>query len=400
MPPFHGLTHPLITRAQEIPLDRPWQAVPAELRAILEPELSTIAQEIIGAIVIAIPTYRRPMEGAFGRGVHTAIDQALRQFLDQIGRPIPAQRPGREVYLELGRGELRSGRSLDALQLAYRIGARIAWRRFAAAAREAGIDGATQALLAEAIFAYIDELSAESVEGFAREQAALAGERQRELSALVRAVVRGAADDVERLAASLRWKPPRRLAVLISTHRDPERLAALAGEGALGGRIDDHDVVLIADPDAPGRRARLTRALADRSAALGPAVATADAPASFDRARRCAALQEAGIIPADRLVDSDEHLAALALHADPAALADLTRRRLGPLETLTPVQRERMKSTLAAWLAHQGSVAEIATELVVHPQTVRYRIGRLRELFGEALEDPEARFELGLAVRG
>jgi len=37
--------------------------------------------------------------------------------------------------------------------------------------------------------------------------------------------------------------------------------------------------------------------------------------------------------------------------------------------------------------------------LEVHPQTVRYRVRRLRELFGDALEDPEQRFELGLALR-
>ena len=41
----------------------------------------------------------------------------------------------------------------------------------------------------------------------------------------------------------------------------------------------------------------------------------------------------------------------------------------------------------------------VAAELDVHPQTVRYRVKQLRELFGERLEDPEARFELSLALR-
>jgi DNA-binding PucR family transcriptional regulator len=35
----------------------------------------------------------------------------------------------------------------------------------------------------------------------------------------------------------------------------------------------------------------------------------------------------------------------------------------------------------------------------VHPQTVRYRLGRLRELFGEQLDDPQHRVELELALR-
>jgi DNA-binding PucR family transcriptional regulator len=41
----------------------------------------------------------------------------------------------------------------------------------------------------------------------------------------------------------------------------------------------------------------------------------------------------------------------------------------------------------------------VAAALHVHPQTVRYRVAQLRDLFGEALEDPAARFELSLAVR-
>jgi PucR C-terminal helix-turn-helix domain len=384
---------------QEIPLERPWQAVPAELRRILEPELGTIAEDIIRSISRAIPAYRRPMRGAFGRGVHTAIDQALRQFLDQMGRPIPAERPGREVYLALGRGELRSGRSLDALQLAYRIGARVAWRRFAAAARAGGVDGATQALLAEAIFAYIDELSAESVEGYALEQAVDAGERQRQQSALVRAIVSGTAEDFDRLAAAVGWKAPPRLAVLVCRHRNAERLVALVGEGALGGRLDEHVVLVIPDPDAPGRRARITRAFGNRTAAFGPTVALEQAHASYDRALRCSALQDAGSIPGDGLADSDEHLAALVIHADPEALADLSARRLAALDALTPMQRARMQATLAAWLARDGSVAEAAADLVVHPQTVRYRVARLRELLGDQLDNADARFELALALR-
>ena len=79
------------------------------------------------------------------------------------------------MYLNLGRGEMRAGRSLDALLAAYRLGARVAWRRFAAAGERAGLPPHTLYALAEAIFAYIDELSADSIEGYAREQAAAAG---------------------------------------------------------------------------------------------------------------------------------------------------------------------------------------------------------------------------------
>jgi DNA-binding PucR family transcriptional regulator len=58
-----------------------------------------------------------------------------------------------------------------------------------------------------------------------------------------------------------------------------------------------------------------------------------------------------------------------------------------------------MTTTLAAWLAEQGRMQAVAERLHVHPQTVRYRLARLRELFGDALDDPQRRFELELALR-
>jgi DNA-binding PucR family transcriptional regulator len=41
----------------------------------------------------------------------------------------------------------------------------------------------------------------------------------------------------------------------------------------------------------------------------------------------------------------------------------------------------------------------MAADLHVHPQTVRYRLARLRELLGCALDDPETRFELEVVLR-
>jgi DNA-binding PucR family transcriptional regulator len=51
------------------------------------------------------------------------------------------------------------------------------------------------------------------------------------------------------------------------------------------------------------------------------------------------------------------------------------------------------------WLAEQGLLGQVARRLEVHPQTARYRIARLRDLFGDALDDPDERFWLALALR-
>jgi DNA-binding PucR family transcriptional regulator len=49
-------------------------------------------------------------------------------------------------------------------------------------------------------------------------------------------------------------------------------------------------------------------------------------------------------------------------------------------------------------LLNLGNRRAVAEQLHVHPQTVRYRLGRLRELFGPALDDPATRAALLLAL--
>ena len=99
------------------------------------------------------------------------------------------------------------------------------------------------------------------------------------------------------------------------------------------------------------------------------------------------------------LVLAEERLADAIVHADQTLLRELAERRLAPLAGRTDRSRARLTETLAAWLDHQGNVPATARELHVHAQTVRYRLDQLRELFGDDLEDPGARFELSLAVR-
>ena len=58
-----------------------------------------------------------------------------------------------------------------------------------------------------------------------------------------------------------------------------------------------------------------------------------------------------------------------------------------------------MRETALAHLRHDGNAVTMAAAMHVHPQTARYRIARLRELLGDQLDDPDARFELQLALR-
>ena len=381
-------------------LDEPWRALPPRLGELIRPHVAALSDEVIAEIRERVPDYRRPLRGRFGVGIRSGVEQALDQFVDLISEPETDRSDRDEIYRALGRGEHRERRSLDALLSAYRLGARVSWRRVSRLAIDARVDRETLALLAEAVFAYIDELSALSAEGYAQEQSAEAGQRQR-LRRRVAALLLVADPDPDAIAAAAAaagWALPETVAALAWTGRRlTTRLPAdaLPVEDSEGGGL-----ALLADPGAPGLRSRLERAAGASVAVLGPTVALSEAAASVARVRAADRLVARGALASDGLIVADEHLGVLVAHGDEDALAELTRSRLEPLGAETPASRRRLGDTLRAWIDHQGEVGRVAAVINVHPQTVRYRLRRLRELFGPALEDPEARFELALALRG
>ena len=406
---------------------RPTPAVlrlPRDVTTRLRAELPSLAGEVLTAIGAEVPAYARPLEGAFGRGLRRGVQEALQRFLELAAGSDPALDPGRaaqsrELYVELGRGEARVGRPLDALLAAYRVGARVTWSRLAELGLREGLPPNLLVRLAAAVFAYIDEISSASAAGHAAEQSQLVSERERRREALARVLlVEAAAGTVDEAVTVAGWTPSVTLTPALLTDPDARRLAArwdersllLPGEGAGTGRA----LVLLPDVDGPGRGERLSAALAATGpSVLGPVrpwreVRTAAAlvlraaglqgAGLQDAGLQGAGLQGAGLLPEARPLRVQEHLAALVVHADPLALAELSAVHMAPLETLTELARERMIVTLRSWLSHHGDRQRVAAELGIHPQTVRYRVGLLRELFGEQLEDPYRRLELALVT--
>ena len=387
----------------ELLTQRPWTALPVETATVLRPELPGLADAIVEAISVGVPDYARDLEGPFGKALRTGVEEALRQFVDLVERSDPERGAGREVYVNLGRGEMRAGRSLDALLAAYRLGARVAWRRLASAGEAAGLEPRTLYLLAESIFAYIDELSGESIEGYAMEQAAAAGELQRLRRRLAGLLVQDPPADtvaVEAAALAAGWPLPAALAAVVTESDEPDRLAMRLGTEGIAVYVPPHVCALVPDPDGPGRRAQLEAAFEGRVGSIGPTVGWRRAAVSAARATATLGLAREGAIEAgDGLLDAADHSLALLLAADRRLARDIESAALAPLDDETPASRERLTETLLAWLRGRGRTEQVAKELHVHPQTVRYRLGRLRELYGDRLEEPDFRFELELALR-
>ena len=398
-------------------IDDPWRGLPDQVADLIEGEIEPISGEILESIAREVPEYARPLEGRFGRGIRRGVGEALAQFVALIRDPDSGRDSGREVYLALGRGEQRVGRTLDSLQAAYRIGARVAWRRFADACRQAGVGAEPQALLAEAVFAYIDELAADSVEGYAQAQAEVEDLRRRRRRELIVLLLDDPPADAADLAAAARaaaWEVPAGLAALACPEEALARVARRLPPEALVTVVDGEGCVLLPDPEGPGRAEALASAASEVTLVLGPTVAPASAAESWRLALALSRADPAGIgasatatgagatSPRDHLgglLRVDDHLATLLLLESRELAGRIAARRLAALADLTPKARARMRETALAHLRHDGNAVAMAAEMHVHPQTARYRIARLRELLGEQLDDPDARFELQLALR-
>jgi hypothetical protein len=376
-----------------------------EIGARLRGRLSAVAEQTVQAVVAEVPGYAGAFSGELRGNIERGVQMALGGFVRlaenaRDGDPrIPLQ-PALEGAYELGRGEARDGRTMDALLGAYRVGARVAWRELSAVFVGEGLPAGAVAQFAELVFAYIDELSAASAAGHADEHATTGRVRELYLEQLGQRLLEGASHDVLAEAAERAgWDPPETLtAVLLREIQVGPTLSTLDARTLRlhGDRAGVDETAILLVPDAAGaQRAALLRALKGRDAVVGPARPWTAVAASVQRAGRARDLIPA---PAEEALDTEAHLATLLLGSDAEALADLRRRVLAPLSELRPSAAERLEQTLRSWLLHQGRRDDVAADLTVHPQTVRYRMTQLRELYGDRLHDPATVLELVIAL--
>lgn len=387
-------------------------ALDGETAAALRTYLPEVSETVVAAIINEVPAYSQPFQGRMGRVIEQAVHTSLDSFLDAAARDAPPQ-DGEETAIgvgvqaarDLGRVEARAGRPVDALLSAYRVGARVSWREISRLAVARGVDSGTLGRFAEVVFTYIDELSAASVAGHNAETQSSERARMVHLDRLVRALLAGASEpELVDAAETARWTPPRTLtAVLVRDDRllntaamlDPRTLT-LAEDLPTGAITPPDGIALLLVPDVGGAaRATLLEVLAGREAVVGPARPWQRARRSYARALRGWALPRT-----EDVLDTDRHLPQIVLAADRSAMADLREATLAPFAELPEATAERLSETLRAWLLLQGRRELVAEALHVHPQTVRYRMGQIRELFGERLQDPDEVLAILIALSG
>jgi hypothetical protein len=379
---------------------RVWATLPRELAGLFRPRAAEVSVSVVQEIRRSIPEYARLLDGPFGAIVRTGVEEAIGQFIDRLADPSAPREDRAKVFRHLGQMEVAQGRSVDTLQSAYRIGARVAWRRIAEFGQALNLPVVTICQLAEAVFDYIDEISVLSLEGYASAQARAAGaleRRRRRLLELILSTPPASPQSVADLARSAEWELPEHVVAVALERRNDQFEHPSFDEDVLED-LEAPEPCLVLDATSH-HLASLHEQLPGWRVIVGPQVSLAEAQTSLRLARQALVLVQRGLISDAPVVWCKDHLSTLWLLTDEFLARELAERTLSPLAGLTVKQRARLGETLLAWLETSGSAPEIAGRLNVHPQTVRYRLHQLEALFGTRLNDPDDRFHMEISLR-
>jgi len=379
----------------------PWGRLPVDVATALRSGLEASARTIAQSVTSSVPVFAEIEDPKFRRDLYDAVRVALDRFLDLVGTDEPALQPRiRETFVALGAAEAREHRGPEDLLAALRIASRVLLRTASQALSELRPVAPGELLdLSDAVTAYVDELAGASTDGFAlqlREQAGEGDRRRRQLGELL---LRGNAAEgaVMSAAAGIGWRSVDAVVpVLLPAEQARDARFRYGADGVVIER--ERDAVLLLRAGPRSGRSQLAEALRGRGAVVGPSLGWARVPEAVRLAELTAQLLGEPVASSNDPNFTDDHLATLALRGEPGALAVLTARRLAPFAHLREAPRQRLLETLYSWLRHWGSRTEVAAELFVHPQTVSYRLKRLRELLGDDIDDATVRFELLLAL--
>jgi hypothetical protein len=376
-----------------------WPAVPRQVADRIRPLVNDLAEQTVAEISSAVTEYARLSDPVYARNLRLGAEAAIAGFADRIARPHAPRQRLADTFYRIGKVEAAEGRSLEMLQAALRAGARVVMHWLTGAAHHAVIPAETLGLLAEALLIHIDELATFSAAGYDQVQRRAADETARRRRRLITLLLSdpAPAEAIAAQASLAGWRLPRLVSVVLLGSHDGGVAAHLPG-GVLVDLDRAQPCLIVPDPEGPGRRRLLEQALTGVRAAAGPPVPLTAAASSLAWAAETLALRSAGGPGGHQVLHCDDHLTEIVLHRGHDALGRLSRVRLAPLNRVAAPRRKALADTLLAWLETR-SIGQTAARLHIHRQTARYRMNQLQAMFGPALDDPEVRFELELALR-
>ncbi|MDQ0990576.1 CdaR family transcriptional regulator [Streptomyces sp. V3I7] len=398
----------MVDRINTDQVGRVREAALAELITWAGQQLPRLIDDVCAAVCERISLYRGddvvPRED-----LHRSIALNLGFMVSGLGDP--GVSPDLAAPSETGRRRARQRAPLPEVLQVYRIGCSMLFDALMAHARRDDWPGTTDALLdaASTLWRLADEHALVLTEAYRAATAELVAVQQRRRSALVEALFTG---------RPVRDAGPWEVGKLLGLPLDTKLVVVaaetcgLAEESLIGVEraLAEQGIVsawqltpamqagVVAMRDGQSATVLTTlRATAGARTGVSPSyVSLADTPRALHLART--ALAE---IPAGETgvrVFSNSPLAALVA-LDPDEGRRLAEEVLGPVVSLPQEDRDALLDTLHAFLHQGGSADRAARVLHCHPNTVRYRLNRIRELTGRSLSEPLALAELATAAQ-
>jgi len=130
------------------------------------------------------------------------------------------------------------------------------------------------------------------------------------------------------------------------------------------------------------------------------AVTPSELPRSFAEAQRALQVQRESMSPyGGRRFEELGLYRILDRASDRPEVHDFVMEWLGPLLSYDSKKNADLVTTLTHYLDCGGNYDDAAESLSIHRSTLRYRLGRIRDISGRDLQDVEDRLNLHLATR-
>jgi hypothetical protein len=378
----------------------PLTPMSADIALPLRSHLESAVAEMVREIQALVPEYARPEDSRYGQRMRWTVEQTVGAFIEAIGRPEASWDAADEIFAEIGAYEARKGRSLEGLQTSIRVCGQVACRRFIKDARRLEWPLDTLGHITESLFVYLEKIAAAACRGHAAAQQIMTTERERarfRLRDLLVTEPHATHEAITDLARAAGWDLPRSLAVVAVRRPDDQPVPVLPPD-VLAHWHCAEPYLIVPDPDGPGRDQLVDSLVGDLSAAVGPTVGITRGGMSLRWARRTLALVERGVLPANETVRCLDNIPVVAGMMTEELIELSMRARLAPLLDLPAHRRDPLVRTLLIYMQNRDNAVAAAESLMVHEQTVRYRIRRLEQILGSLPFDPEHRLEVMLML--
>ncbi|WGX97962.1 helix-turn-helix domain-containing protein [Nocardioides sp. L-11A] len=376
----------------------------------LRPQMTRATSTIVRQVQDAVPAHAGRAGTRRHRLLIAASRAAAQVFLDGASRQPERAHQVDEIFRGLGYAQGRRGGSRESIDTAMHTATQCSWRYLADFAVDHDLSGAALRELADTLFDFLAHLHRLLGEGFDLAQEARGrdpGTARVRLFRLLRDTrprARPGPDqrlddrELRDLAELARWPLPERVVALAIAHRRDPPVIPTRREVLV--HVQPRSVLVLCPEESQATVVeQISRSDSGARIARSWPVAVTEAGSALRWCQRALDLTRAGVIAPRPVIDCADHATQLWLHAEPSLRRHLCQQVLRPLLTEPATSRTILSETLLAWAETRGSASALATELGVHPQTVRYRWRRINELLGDSLRDPDIVLQMTLVLK-